>query len=196
MEVLVEARPLPGTTATGPPPAALVEVAAAVDERLTRALARETERWAAFDETLAEPLAALADLIRRGGKRLRPAFCHLGWLAADGTPLAPPVLDAGVAIELLHAFALLHDDVMDGSSTRRGVPTAHVAFSARHRSGAWRGEDRRFGEGVAILIGDLAHVLADRSMRWLPDGAMSVWHDLRVELTFGQYLDVLTTATG
>jgi geranylgeranyl diphosphate synthase type I len=171
-------------------------VAGAVDERLAIVLAGESVRWGEFDGSLAEPLEALRSLVSRGGKRLRPAFCHLGWLAGGGAALDPAPLDAGVAIELLHAFALLHDDVMDGSTTRRGAPAAHTVFTGHHGSRGWRGEGRRFGEGVAILLGDLAHVLADRSLGPVPAAALDVWTTLRVELTYGQFLDVLTTANG
>jgi geranylgeranyl diphosphate synthase type I len=171
-------------------------VADAVEDRLAIVLAGEALRWTEFDEALAEPIEALRSLVERGGKRLRPAFCHLGWLTAGGPALAAPVLDAGVAIELLHAFALLHDDVMDGSATRRGAPAAHTVFTARHAAAGWRGEARRFGEGIAILVGDLAHVLADRSLGPVPPAALAVWNELRIELTYGQCLDVLTTASG
>ena len=97
-----------------------------------------------------------------GGKRLRPAFCHWAFVGAGGAPDDPAVIDTGAAFELLHAFALVHDDVMDGSATRRGEPTVHVEFDAIHADATWRGESRRFGEGVAILVGDLAEVFADR----------------------------------
>jgi geranylgeranyl diphosphate synthase type I len=171
-------------------------VAAAVDGRLADLLTVETARYVAFDESLTEPIHALTSLIQRGGKRLRPAFCHMGWQAAGGRPLDPVVLDAGVAIELLHAFALLHDDVMDGSLTRRGAPAAHVLFAAHHSRRGWRGDTRRFGDGIAILLGDLAHVLADRVIHGAPPEAIGLWDDLRVELTLGQFLDVMTSASG
>ena len=76
------------------------------------------------------------------------------------------VVDAGAAFELLHAFALIHDDVMDGSATRRGLPHRPPRLRATATSvEVWRGEARRFGEGVAILVGDLAHVYADLLLR-------------------------------
>jgi len=86
--------------------------------------------------------------------------------------------------------------VMDGSSTRRGFRTAHLAFADRHGDDGWRGEQRRFGEGVAILIGDMAHVYADRLLRGAPRHVLEVWDELRIELNVGQYLDVLGTARG
>jgi geranylgeranyl diphosphate synthase type I len=106
------------------------------------------------------------------------------------------VVDAGAAFELLQAFALVHDDVMDGSDTRRGARTAHLAYGDRHRAEAWRGEERRFGEGVAILLGDLAHVYADRLVPRSHPDVQVVWDELRTELNVGQYLDLVGTARG
>jgi geranylgeranyl diphosphate synthase type I len=131
-----------------------------------------------------------------GGKRLRPAFCFWGYLAAGGRAEDPLVIDAGAAFEMLQAFALVHDDVMDGSATRRGARTAHLEFDARHTDEGWRGEGRRFGEGVAILIGDLAHVYADLLIADAPPPVRAVWDELRIELNIGQYLDILGTARG
>ncbi len=131
-----------------------------------------------------------------GGKRLRPAFCHWAYVGAGGDPGTGVTVDAGAAFELLHAFALMHDDVMDGSDTRRGTPTIHIEFTDTHARGGWRGEGRRFGEGVAILVGDLAGVYADRMLDGTPADARRVWDELKIELNIGQYLDVLGTARG
>jgi geranylgeranyl diphosphate synthase type I len=98
------------------------------------------------------------------------------------------------ALELLHAFALVHDDVMDGSDTRRGDRTVHVEFADLHEKEGWAGEARRFGEGVAILVGDLSDVFADRLMSTAPPAAIAVWNELKIELNVGQYLDVIGTA--
>ena len=131
-----------------------------------------------------------------GGKRLRPAFCHWGFVGAGGEPGDERCVDAGAAFELLHAFALFHDDVMDGSSTRRGSRTTHLGFADEHLREAWAGEARRFGEGVAILVGDLAFVYADQLMHGAPEAAWQIWTELRIELNIGQYLDILGTARG
>ena len=179
-----------------PIPADLALIASRVEERITRLIGEERSRWAALDTDLDEPLHALGRLVLSGGKRLRPAFCHWGFRAAGGDPDDPAVVDAGAAFELLQGFALIHDDVMDGSASRRGAPAVHRQFIDRHRSQSWAGEDRRFGEGVAILAGDLAFVYADLL---LPDGPPEVarlWHELRVELNVGQYLDLVGTAQG
>lgn len=177
-------------------PTSVLEVAARVDARLARLFDEETARWAALDADLAEPLHRLRGLVLAGGKRLRPTFCHWGYVGAGGDPSDDVVAEIGAAFELLHAFALIHDDVVDDSDTRRGAPALHAAFAARHRDGELRGEERRFGEGVAVLIGDLAHVYADVLVGSLPPDALALWNELRIELNVGQYLDVLATAQG
>jgi geranylgeranyl diphosphate synthase type I len=183
-------------TRTNPePPAALRATAQRVEARLDALLADEAARWAAVDSELGAPLQCLRDLVLSGGKRLRPAFCEWTYLGAGGDDPTRAV-DVGAGLELLHAFALIHDDVMDGAARRRGVTTAHRAFDDRHRVARWHGESRRFGEGVAILIGDLAFVYADMLVAALPDAARRIWDELRIELNVGQYLDMLGTARG
>ena len=178
------------------PPAWLAEVAKAVDARLESLLDAERDRWAGFDPELEAPLDALRAFALGGGKRLRPAFCHWGFVGVGADPTDPIWVEAGAALELLHCFALVHDDVMDGSGTRRGLPTVHIAFERRHHDASWRGEGRRFGEGAAILVGDLAFVLADRLLAGASRAAWDVWDELRLEVNVGQYLDMLHTAKG
>ena len=177
-------------------PPQIAVISTPVEVRLAEVLAAEVERWRSVDPDLVAPLQALAELVLVGGKRLRPAFCHWAFVGAGGKPDDASTVDAGAAFELLHAFALMHDDVMDGSPTRRGTRTIHVEFADRHERDGWRGEARRFGEGVAILVGDLAAVYADRLMLDAPAAARRVWHELEIELEVGQYLDVLGTARG
>jgi geranylgeranyl diphosphate synthase type I len=187
---------MPDVVGTIPVPASLGAVSAAVEVRLTALFDDERRRWAELDPGLVEPLDTLATFVLNGGKRLRPAFCHWGFVGAGGDPADPAVVDAGAAFELLQAFALIHDDVMDGSSVRRGARTAHLAYGDRHADSAWRGEVRRFGEGVAILLGDLAHVYADRLVPRRSPDVQAVWDELRTELNVGQYLDLVGTARG
>ncbi len=187
---------LPTSRSAAATPPSLLQVAELVEARLTSLLDDEVARWSDLTPDLAEPLDALRLLVMAGGKRLRPAFCFWGFVGAGGSPDDPIVVDAGAAFELLQAFALVHDDVMDGSATRRGFRTAHLAFSDRHLAELWRGEGRRFGEGVAILIGDLAHVYADLLLRDAGTDVLRVWDELRIELNVGQYLDILGTARG
>jgi geranylgeranyl diphosphate synthase type I len=182
------------------PPATVAEVAARIEARLTRLLDAERDRLGALDPDLTAPLAVLGDAVLDGGKRLRPAFCYWGWCCAGGVAEEPgalePVDDAGAALELLHAFALVHDDVMDDADRRRGVPTVHVTFAERHRHEGWRGERRRVGESVAILVGDLAHTYAEIALGAVNPRTRALWQELQVELMAGQYLDVLRTASG
>lgn len=179
-----------------PTPASLARVAELVEARLDTLFDAEVKRWAQLTPDLVDPLEALRSLVMAGGKRLRPAFCFWGFVGAGGDAEDEAVVDAGAAFELLQAFALVHDDVMDGSSRRRGDTTTHLRFAGRHTDSGWRGEARRFGEGVATLVGDLAHVYADSMMRGASDEVMEVWDELRIELNVGQYLDLLGSARG
>jgi geranylgeranyl diphosphate synthase type I len=175
-------------------PQSLLDVASRVDKRLEALLAAERERWAKVDADLVPPIDEIARLVLAGGKRLRPAFCFWGFVGAGGDPTDELVIDAGAALELLHAFALFHDDVMDGSLTRRGEPTTNAKFEASHGANKLAGESRRFGDGVAILVGDLAYVYSDQLMRNASPQAWTIWNELRIELNFGQYLDMLGSA--
>ena len=175
-------------------PQSLLDVASRVDKRLESLLAAERERWAKVDADLVPPIDEIARLVLAGGKRLRPAFCFWGFVGAGGDSTDELVIDAGAALELLHAFALFHDDVMDGSLTRRGEPTTNAKFEASHGAEKLAGESRRFGDGVAILVGDLAYVYSDQLMRNASPQAWTIWNELRIELNFGQYLDMLGSA--
>ncbi|MFI0481006.1 polyprenyl synthetase family protein [Actinomadura sp. 9N215] len=166
-----------------------------VEDRLRDLFAGEKSRWSAVDPRAAVPVEAVATLVGAGGKRLRPSFCLDGFLAAGGDPALEPVaVDAAAALEVLQAFALLHDDVLDDSPLRRGKPTAHERHAAAHRDAGWAGEPRRYGEGVAALAGDLAHVYASRLVSALSPAAREIWHELSIEIMIGQYLDIRVAA--
>src|SRR3954454_13437762 len=157
---------------------ALTAFARRVEARLAALLGRERQRWAAVDADLVDVFATMDELVLAPAKRLRPSFCYWGYVGAGGAPDDSQPVDAGAAFELLHAFALFHDDVMDGSAVRRGRRTCHLAYADRHAAGNWTGEARRFGEGVAILAGDLAFVYADELLRGAPAPAWDVWNEL------------------
>lgn len=179
-----------------PAPLALLSVATAVDESLSTLFAKERATWAKLNPELDVPLADLAEFVASGGKRIRPAYCHWGWVTAGGNPSGDGALAGCCALELLHAFALIHDDVMDGSTTRRSAPTVWSRFIERHHNEAWRGEARRFAEAAAVLVGDIAIVMADRTLGNVNKEVRQVWDTLRTELNMGQYLDVIGTAQG
>ncbi|WP_236984041.1 MULTISPECIES: bifunctional (2E,6E)-farnesyl/geranyl diphosphate synthase [Mycobacterium] len=142
----------------------------------------------------------LEDFALTGGKRLRPVFAYWGWDAVTTEPPDPEVLLLFSALELLHAFALVHDDVIDGSATRRGRPTAHVHFAALHRERRWQGPADQFGVSAAILLGDITHAWANDivARTALDPGARvrveRVWSDIRTEVLGGQYLDIIAEA--
>jgi geranylgeranyl diphosphate synthase type I len=177
-------------------PASLRAIADRVEARIDEFLTPELQRWATFDPALADPMAEIKRLVLSGGKRLRPAFCQWAFVGVGGDPMADVVVDAGAAFELMHAFALFHDDVMDDAVSRRGEPTTHTVFATRHAGGGWAGEARRFGEGMAILIGDLAFVYSDQLMAAANPVAWRIWNELRIELNVGQVLDMLGSVQG
>ncbi|WP_422753851.1 polyprenyl synthetase family protein [Micromonospora sp. WMMD708] len=169
-----------------------------VDETLSAFLAREVDALTEIDAAMGGFAATARDCVLAGGKRVRPTFAYWGWRGVVGgdEPL-PTVLPALAALELLHTFALVHDDVMDASDTRRGLPTAHRAAAERHVTAGHTGDPHRFGESVAVLIGDLCLVWADRLLAHAalpPSRLMEVrrcYDQMRVETIAGQYLDVL-----
>lgn len=175
-------------------PEAVTGVAARVERRLDVLLENELERWTAVDSELAVPLSNLVSSVLSGGKRLRAAFCYWAFVGAGGDADDPKVIDAGAALEMLHSAALLHDDVIDGSDLRRGVPTVHIEHAQRHRERELRGDPSRFGAGVAILTGDLALVYGDRLLSGAPNQAAAVYDEMRLEVNFGQYLDLVGAA--
>ncbi len=177
-------------------PRSLDLVGERVETRLGRLFDHEVARWGALDSDLVAPIESIRQLVLAGGKRLRPAFCFWGFVAAGGDPDDALIDDLGAAFELLHAFALIHDDVVDDSATRRGRRTMHLDYGELHAQQSFRGEERRFGEGVAVLVGDLAHVYADLLLESAPPTVWPLWNELRVELNVGQYLDLLGTARG
>jgi geranylgeranyl diphosphate synthase type I len=176
-------------------PASLTVVGARAETRIVELLDTELKRWISVDPDLEEPIVALRELVIAGGKRLRPAFCHWAYVGAGGPPYDSLVVDAGAALELLHTFALVHDDVMDGSDLRRGLPAIHRRFIGLHDRSRWRGEARRFGEGAAILVGDFAFVYSDVLFPDAPAVARQVFDELRIELCVGQYLDLVGTGS-
>ena len=179
-----------------------VELAAAVTEQL-RDYLQERRRDAAYiGADYAVLTEAVEEFVLRGGKRLRPAFAYWGWRAVAGTEPEPHVLRLFSALELLHACALVHDDVIDASATRRGLPTVHKIFTERHRTNSWHGSSEQFGLSAAILLGDLALVWADDIVATAPIDADAarrvrrVWAAIRTEVLGGQYLDIVNEASG
>ena len=177
-------------------PKSITDVVGPIDNRLADAIENELQLWEKVDSSLVEPFASLKGLVFSGGKRLRPAFFHWAHVGAGGSPNSSKAIDVAAAIEMLHAFALAHDDVMDRSEARRGEPSIWQRFANLHEEHRWLGNSLHFGEAAAILVGDLAHVLADKLMSRSSPIVLQLWEELRLEVNIGQYLDVLSGAKG
>lgn len=133
------------------------------------------------------------------GKLIRPRMAYWGWVAGGGRdddPARAHVVRVGAALELLHCFALVHDDVMDASDTRRGHPSVHALARAEHASHDALGDAQRYGESIAILVGDLLHSEADQLIGGLPRRLRAAWRTLAVELMLGQGRDLVGAANG
>lgn len=148
---------------------------------------------------LAAPLRHFLDA---GGKRIRPILAFVGWHAAGATGDPRTVVRLAASLELFHVSALIHDDVMDSSALRRGRPTVHRALARALQgddSGVSATAAARFGEGAAILIGDLAMVWSDELLlegETNPKQLAALWptlHAMRSEIVLGQYLDLRAT---
>ncbi|TDW31481.1 polyprenyl synthetase family protein [Cryobacterium psychrophilum] len=160
------------------------------------------------------PLVAFSRQFLSGGKRFRALFCYWGWQsvragAATSAPAAwngpgvddlSPITGAASALEVFHAAALVHDDIIDNSDTRRGAASAHKLFERLHGTKGWVGSSTEFGRDSAILLGDLllgwSDELLDEGLAALPDreaalAARSEFNLMRTEVTAGQYLDIL-----
>ena len=189
---------------TAPVEATLAE-ADALLENTFRELAVALDQAAADnapDEVAPDPgplgvdlVGELAERSRNHGKRLRPMLAHWGWVVGGGTSATHPhVVRIAAALELLHLFALIQDDVMDRSDSRRGRPTLHVVAAGRHREERGLGDDALFGDSVATLVSDLALSEATLLVAPTPTEVRAAWRLMAVELVEGQLLDVTHAA--
>ncbi|GAA3734168.1 geranylgeranyl diphosphate synthase type I [Spinactinospora alkalitolerans] len=171
-----------------------------VDAEIDAFVERRRAQLLEVGPELAPVLEAL-DAMLTGGKRLRPAFCYWGWRGAGGEDV-PAIYTAAAALEFLQACALIHDDVIDNSDTRRGLPATHRRLAALHAGSGWGGDSAGFGEGAAILLGDLCLAWCEEMYQasGLDAGALAtgrVPFDLmRTEVMAGQYLDLVEQARG
>ncbi len=163
-------------------------------------LDEQAQRLSALGDDATRLLAAARRAVS-GGKRFRAAFCWWGYHAVDPAPAdSRALVRACAALELLHASALVHDDFMDASDTRRGHPAAHRAMEAQHREHGWRGNPEQYGAAGAILLGDLLLGWADELLGrcGLPQDRVAPAHQLfalcRSEVIAGQFLDVSVQA--
>ena len=179
---------------------ALDAVHAPVGDLLARFLGERVAELCDLHPSLEAIGQEVLQLVAVGGKRLRPAFVYWG-LRAAGAPHDEGIYWPAAAVELLHTFALIHDDVMDRSAERRGRPAVHAALASSHARHDMVGDPAWFGVGGAILAGDLAFVWADQLLDDSPlpadavARARAVFTTLRVEVMAGQYLDLRLAGT-
>ncbi|HEX5741438.1 MAG TPA: polyprenyl synthetase family protein [Pilimelia sp.] len=189
------------TTPADPTVTDYADLRARLEKALAGFLVAQRARLTAIDASLLPVADEIRSFVLSGGKRLRPAFGYWGYRAAGGID-SDAVVSTLAALELLQASALIHDDVMDASDTRRGQPAMHRRFAARHAAGGWRGAAEDFGAAAAILLGDLCLVWSDELLdRAGLDPvtvarARPVFDEMRTEVMAGQYLDILAQASG
>ncbi|MGW7531471.1 polyprenyl synthetase family protein [Amycolatopsis sp. NPDC054798] len=176
-----------------------------VERALADFLGRAGSEILRTEPSVAAGIEALSEFVLGGGKRIRPTFAWWGWRGAGGAasgPLAEGALQAVASLELIQACALIHDDLIDSSDSRRGKPTVHVAAEKLHADRGWLGSPSVFGLASAVLVGDLALAWADDMFAEAPLPAATIaaarpaWRAMRTEVLAGQYLDVRTQAVG
>jgi geranylgeranyl diphosphate synthase, type I len=165
------------------------------DAELTAFLDRQDPDWP--DGAPRGVFTTLHRFVLAGGKRLRPLFCYWGWRGAGG-PDGTPIVTAAAALELFHAFALIHDDILDGSDRRRGEPSVHRLFADLHARSSWRGDPEAYGRNTALLCGDLCAAWSDQmfhecglSPEQVHQG-YAVFALMRTEVIAGEFLDLVS----
>jgi geranylgeranyl diphosphate synthase type I len=162
------------------------------------------------------PVVDYTQSLLAGGKRFRALFCYWSWVGALSTaPVrqseaerqasAAAMVGVTAALEMFHAAALVHDDLLDQSDTRRGAPAVHKRFEALHQSSGWAGSPERFGVAGSVLVGDLmlgwSSEIFGNALLAAPNSAIETacrneFSKMRVEVMAGQYLDVLEENAG
>lgn len=195
-----------GSGADVSPTLPLTDIPAAVEREIRAFFDANSKALSKIGPPVADSIAQLRTFVLSGGKRIRPTYGWVGFVGAKGleTTQEDPaaVLRAVSALEFIQACALIHDDIIDASDTRRGNPTVHRCIATAHRDAQWRGDPDSFGEHAAILIGDLALVWADDM--WHNSGlsyaalarAAEPWRGMRSEVIGGQLLDIALEASG
>lgn len=169
----------------------------ALNELLAEFFATERDRVARISPN-APQLVDSIERLTAGGKRLRARLSYWGWRAAGGATLEPAIVRAAAALELFQSAALIHDDILDRSDTRRGQPSVHREFERIHDRSEWRDDAAHFGTSAAILTGDMSLSFAEQlfaqATSALPReherAARAIFDTMRTEVMVGQYLDV------
>lgn len=182
-----------------PSPLDTASLGARVEKALEAFLSLQRPRLTDIDAALLPVAESLESFVLGGGKRMRPAFAYWGYRGAGGVD-SEQVVACVSSLELLQASALIHDDLIDASDTRRGEPSLHRRFEAQHSAHGWSGGEREFGAAAAILLGDLCLAWSDElyCSSGMPVEAIMrarpLFDAMRTEVMAGQYLDVLAQA--
>ena len=174
---------------------------AAVAGELTDFLTTRQSVMATISPDIDPIMGSISNLVT-GGKRLRALMCYWGWRGAGGDPAAHEIVTAGSALELFQAAALIHDDIIDRSDTRRGGPSVHRRFSQLHHAQGWALDSERFGHAAGILTGDLCLSFSEEAFTEIGKQAASgsrarrIFNLMRTEVMAGQYLDILEEVAG
>ena len=174
---------------------------AAVAGELTDFLTTRQSLMVAISPDIDPIMGSISNLVT-GGKRLRALMCYWGWRGAGGDPAAAEIVTAGSALELFQAAALIHDDIIDRSDTRRGGPSVHRRFSQLHHAQGWALDSERFGQAAAILTGDLCLSFSEEAFTDIGEQAAAgsrarlIFNLMRAEVMAGQYLDILEEVAG
>ncbi|WP_131681824.1 polyprenyl synthetase family protein [Pseudarthrobacter sp. YALA5] len=174
---------------------------AAVAGGLTDFLTERQALMASISPDIDPIMGSISNLVT-GGKRLRALMCYWGWRGAGGDPSAAQIVTAGSALELFQAAALIHDDIIDRSDTRRGGPSVHRRFSQLHHAQGWALDSERFGHAAAILTGDLCLSFSEEAFTEIGGEAAAgsrarlIFNLMRAEVMAGQYLDILEEVAG
>lgn len=191
-------------------PTSLAEMPACVEATVASYITSRMPSVAAISPVVKHAANVLRDFTLQGGKRVRPTFAYLGWMGCLGLdfeqaaehPEVGAVVSSVSSLEFLQACALIHDDIIDSSDTRRGNPTVHKRFSLSHAARNWNGHGETYGRSIAILVGDLALSWADDMFAeaGLPAETLArawrPWRDMRTEVVCGQILDIHAEAVG
>ncbi len=177
------------------PQFALADIRIRVQRDLTDFLAEQTHYLGEIGTELIPAAEAINAFLLDGGKRLRPLFAYCGYLSAGGKD-DDAIIRAISSLELLQGCALIHDDLMDASDTRRGKPSIHRLFESIHRNDELSGSPANYGASAAILLGDLALVWADQMLHRSGISnaqlvrVLAIYDEMRVEIMAGQFLDI------
>ena len=176
-----------------------------IDTRLTEFFQSKRSGVSRISSDLV-PLVDYSQALLSGGKRFRARFCYWGYRAiaglnGEGVPTSAqhPAFTLATALEVFHAAALVHDDIMDNSDTRRGEASAHRHFEAMHQAQGFAKDSLHYGESAALMVGDLllawSSELVTQALSEINDPSVIAavrgeFHQMWNEVTMGQFLDI------